>query len=134
MKDLLQKINELSKKRIKSFKNNDENSFYKWPKTYIDAIRLELEESNDEFRENNSVYLEDELWDVLWTYMCLLNSLEKDWYITDVEKVFERSFKKYSWRINVDTWINNWKWSDTKKIQKRELDKEHLLSQQKKFW
>lgn len=129
MKDLLSKINKLSQKRLEYYFNHKWDGFYKGEETYINAIRNELEEVKDEIKKNNSVLLEDELWDVLWTYLCLLNSLEKEWFITSTDKVFERSYKKYSERIDVITWKNNWEWRDVKNKQKRDLEKEKLSSQ-----
>ena len=127
MKELIQKINNLSKKRIEYYSKHQWDWFYKWEETYINALRNELEEAKDELKKWNSVYLEDELWDVFWTYICLLNSLEKEWFISSSEKVMERAYKKYTWRINQETWENNWDWQEIKKKQKRDLEKENLL-------
>ena len=127
MKDLLEKINKLSEKRIDFYENNDDKGFYKWSETYFKQIPEELIEALDENKLNNSVYLEDELWDVLWCYLCLLNWLKAEWKITSVEKVFERSYKKFTWRLNEKTWENNWIWNEVKKIQKKELKKENDL-------
>jgi len=128
MKNLLEKINTLSKKRIKFYeKNNWDNWFYKWSETFFEQISLELQEVLDENKLNNSIYLEDELWDVLWCYLNLLHSLKNEWKITSVKKVFERSYKKFTWRIEEETWENNWKWNEIKKSQKEELKKENDL-------
>ena len=126
MKNLIEKINNLSEKRINFYENNDDKGFYKWNKTYIDSMIWEIEEVKAEIKDNNSVHLEDELWDVFWTYICLLNSLKEEWLITSVEKVFERSYKKFSWRINEIDWTNNWEWSEVKKCQKESLELEKL--------
>jgi len=52
-----------------------------------------------ELKENNTVYLEDELADVLWCYLCLTHSLHKKAYISDPKKIFERAYKKYDERL-----------------------------------
>ena len=127
MKNLLEKINNLSEKRIKFYWENEGDGFYKWSKTYFDQIPLELEEALEENKLNNSVYLEDELWDVLWDYLCLLNWLKSEWKISSVEKVFERSYKKFTWRIDEETWGNNWEWKEVKKKQKEELKEENEM-------
>jgi hypothetical protein len=57
----------------------------------------------------------------------LLNSLKAEWKINSVENVFKRAYKKYSERINKNTWENNWLWKDVKKLQKEELKKENDL-------
>ena len=132
MKELLEKINTLSEKRLKFYwKNGWDNWFYKWSKTYFEQMAKELQEALDENRLNNSVYLEDELWDVLWCYLWLLNWLKNEWKITSVEKVFERSYKKFTWRIVEEDWTNNWEWQEVKKVQKAELKKENDLKYNK---
>lgn len=117
------KIKELSARRIK-FLIENKIDFYKWHKTYLDWLRDELKEAEDEIMDNNSVHLEDELWDVFWDYLCLLHSLEDEWKITSVEKVFERCYKKFSGRIS-DEWKNRGDWGEIKNIQKQELKIEH---------
>jgi len=118
---LLEKLNNLSKKRIEYFLLKWDNmSFYKGSETYWKQIRLELDEAEQEIN-TNKVYLEDELWDVLWDYLCLLNSLKKEWKIDSLEKVIERAFTKYSWRINEQTWDYNWSWQEIKQKQKEKL-------------
>ena len=93
-------------------------------KIYLDWVIEELEEAKAELRKNNSVHLEDELWDVLWDYLNLIFFLDKEWYI-DHKNVFKRSLKKFSWRLN---WIKSWiTWWEIKKHQKAELKKEHNL-------
>lgn len=117
------KVKELSNKRIKYFIKN-KIPFYKWNQTYIDWIKDELQEVEDEIKENNSVYLEDELWDLFWDYLCLLHSLENEWKISSVEKVFERSYEKFSERIWVN-WTEWQNWDKIKKAQKQKREKEH---------
>ena len=130
MNDLFEKINDLSKKRINYLHNINNRGFYKWAQTYFDWVLDEIQEVKDEYRENNSVYLEDELWDVFWDYMCLLHSLEQEKKI-DMEKVFERCYKKFSERIWVN-WDWNWNnWQEVKQAQKQELLQEHNLKYKK---
>ena len=92
------------------------------PKTYAEWIIDELKEAEDEMRENNSVYLEDELWDIFWDYLNMLYCLEKKWYITK-ENVFKRCEKKFLERT--DALRNEISWNDIKKKQKKELLEEH---------
>ena len=119
----IEKIITLSKKRIGHLHHVDNRGFYEWYETYIDWIHAELNEAIDEIAHHNSVYLEDELGDVFWDYMCLLHSLEEDGYI-DKQKVFARCYKKFSERI----WVNGdggKTWQEVKDIQKQELKEEH---------
>ena len=128
MFNILEKLNKLSEKRIKYFESwNDDKWFYNGSKTYFKELPLEIEEAFVENKINNSVYLEDELWDILWDYLCLLNTLKIEWKISSIENVFKRSYKKFSWRINEKTWKNNWDWKEIKKLQKEELKKENDL-------
>lgn len=54
----------------------------------------------------------------------MLNSLKQEWKITSVNKVIERAYKKFSWRINVENWDYNGIWEEIKKQQKQELKNE----------
>jgi len=131
MENILKKLNLLAEKRIKFYSQDDDKDFYKWSETYFEQIPEELKEALDENKLNNSVYLEDELWDVLWCYLCLLNWLKSEGKITSIEKVFERSYKKFTWRIVEKTWKNNWDWQEVKKVQKAELKEENDLKYKK---
>lgn len=85
----------------------------------------EIQEAKAEVKENNSVYLEDELWDIFWDYLCLIETLKNEGKITNLEKVFERCYKKFSERIDEKTWKNR-DWQEVKKLQKEKLKKEHF--------
>ena len=122
MKNIFEKLDKLSQKRIEYFLKNWDN-WYKGSENYWVEIQNEIEEAKNEL-DTSYILLEDELWDILWDYLCLLHSLEKEWKITSLEKVFERAYKKYSWRINIETWENNWDWKKVKELQKQELKKE----------
>ncbi len=133
MNSIFQKIIALSESRISEFEEDIKKSdslhkdFYVWYETYLKWIIEEIEEMKDEIKLNNSVYLEDELGDVFWDYVCLLHSLQKRWYISSVEKVFERSYKKFSERIEANRqtdWCKRECWKDVKKRQKEELKNE----------
>jgi len=123
MKNIFEKIVKLSDNRVdlhmeldkKTGEDNHSIDVYKkW-------LIWEIEEAFDEIKEDNSVYLEDELWDIFWTYITLLQWLKKRWYIESVEKVFERSYKKFAWRMDYvikNDYPNSWK--EIKDIQKIE--------------
>ena len=133
MKNIFEKILKLSNDRvdfhIKLDKTTGEDNhsidvYKKW-------LVWEIDEAFDEIKKNNSVYLEDELWDIFWTYINLLQGLQKKWYITDIEKVFERSYNKFNWRLDYvikNDYPNSWK--EIKKVQKEERKKEH----EEKYW
>lgn len=125
---MLDKIQKIIQKRINYFSKN-KSDFFKWNETFFEEILKEIKEAKDEVKENNSVYLEDELWDILWDYLCIIEALKVEWKIENFEKVLERCYKKFSERINEETWESR-DWKEVKKIQKEELKKEHL----KKYW
>lgn len=89
---------------------------------YFDAMIDEIEESRPHSKINNEVFLEDELWDILWDYMNMIYLLEKEWKIK-WRSVFEKVLKKYNERtLALEKWIS---WSEIKKEQKERLLKEH---------
>ena len=124
MNNKIELLNNLSEKRIKYFLLKwDEMTWYKWSKTYWENLKWEIQEAEAEINTHQA-YLEDELWDVLWDYLCLLNSLKSEWKITSVERVMDRALTKFSWRINKDTWDYNWDWQEIKKVQKEKIEEE----------
>lgn len=121
---MLQIIKQKLVVNTKQCDNDNENYLKKWLESdfYLDAIIHEVEETRPHMKEKNAVYLEDELWDILWDYMNLIYLLEREWKI-DAWKVLERSVKKYSERTNA---LENWMtWDEIKKIQKQKLLQEH---------
>lgn len=115
------KIN--SKMAQKTFPGKD---YWDWLShtIYLPWIKNEVDEVVPEIKKNNSVYLEDELWDIFWAYINLLHCLEMEWYISK-EKVFKRAYKKYDERITgLEDWVL---WDDIKVTQKTKLKKEHNL-------
>lgn len=124
MNNKIELLNNLSEKRIKYFLLKwDEMTWYKWSRTYWENLKWEIQEAEAEINTHQA-YLEDELWDVLWDYLCLLNSLKSEWKITSVERVMDRALTKFSWRINKDTWDYNWDWQEIKKMQKVKIEEE----------
>ena len=71
-------------------------NWYKWSITYFNGLKDEIEEVSEELKENNSVYLEDELWDILWGYLNFLKWLKEEWKIKSMKSVIQRCEKKYS--------------------------------------
>lgn len=89
----------------------------------------EIEEVLEQFKENNTVYLEDELWDLLWIYLNLLIKVEKEWLIEDRKNVLQRALDKFSgrlailWQETIEERQNYW--DTVKKKQKEKLLEEH---------
>lgn len=135
MKNLIEKITKLSESRIQEFIDT-KNSWYKWHETYLEWIDNEFKEMKNEIKIDNSVYLEDELWDIFWDYMCLLSSLKQEWLISSEKKVFERCWKKFSeriWAVRKSVPWQDWIWKKIKAGQKIELknEQEKILLEKK---
>lgn len=94
-------------------------------------IKWEIKEVEDELREKNSVYLENELWDIAYCYFNAILRLHKEGYI-DKNKVFQRAEKKFRERLwawwkeeERNLWYNSEIWKNVKARQNRELADEH---------
>lgn len=92
--------------------------------TYLNEMEKEIHEVRQELiKENNTVYLEDELCDIIWDYLNLVHNLHKQYPEISLKKILKRTYKKFDFRIN-----SCWKWmlwADVKKIQKETLKKRH---------
>jgi NTP pyrophosphatase (non-canonical NTP hydrolase) len=98
MLEHIQQIISRSQARMTHFQT-EESSRYKGAETYFEEIRKEIDEAEAENRDKNQIYLEDELGDVFWDYVMLLNALASEGKISSIEKVFERCHKKFSERV-----------------------------------
>ena len=102
---------------------DQQNDWYSGSETYFEEIKKELEEVKVEIDSGRQPHLEEELGDVLWDYLNLLTSLEKEGKI-ELEKVFERAIVKYGERI--DAIEKGGSWSKIKATQKKRLEAEFL--------
>jgi NTP pyrophosphatase (non-canonical NTP hydrolase) len=89
--------------------------------TYFQELKKEIDEVSDELDSNRQCYLEDELGDVFWDYLNLLQNLEAEGKIL-TEKVFERTSKKYEERLAAIS--SGSSWASIKDKQKLELETE----------
>ncbi len=124
LKQLMQVVDKKFNLHFQQCKNWKLPLLKKWIESdyYLDAIIDEIEEVRWELKHNNTIYLEDELWDILWDYLNLLYCLEKEGK-ANMTNVLKRSLKKYSQRTDgLEKWIS---WNDIKAWQKQELKKEH---------
>jgi hypothetical protein len=70
------------------------------------------------------VFLEDELWDILWTILRIIELSDQE-KVINKDKILHRIEKKFSQRTyGLRDWL---KWNDIKKEQKIELKKEQDL-------
>lgn len=92
---------------------------------YLSGLKDEVEEVVVEVKENNAVYLEDELSDIAWDYACVLASLEQKGLIKSAEAVLAHGLEKYSERAPAFLEASEDHWETVKKIQKEVLKKRH---------
>lgn len=124
MYDTLQSLLHLVKRKYLWYTHHGPEDWLKFKK-YIDEMKGELEEVEEEIIPYNTVYLEDECGDVLWDYLNLLYTLKEEWYISSVERVFTRCLKKYTQRINdKEKWILRDKTKTQQKKQRLEEAKQ----------
>ena len=117
----IQKIIWLSETRIPHLIQHGMGGFH-GSDTFVEWIENEMIEMKDELRLWNRVLLEDELWDIFWDYICLLENLEQEGKISK-EKVFDRCWTKFSERLKSDG-SDNGDWAEVKKKQKERLIQE----------
>ena len=67
-----------------------------WRKIFSE-LKDEIEESIEALDNNDIDELEEELWDILWVFLILVNKLEIEDNI-NIEKIYEKIYKKMSSR------------------------------------
>ena len=92
---------------------------------YLGGLKDEIEEVTAEIKDQNTVYLEDELSDIAWDYACVLASLEQKGLIESAEAVLAHGLEKYSRRAPAFLETTEDHWDSIKKLQKEELKKRH---------
>ncbi len=65
----------------------------------LNAIVEEVKEVKEEIRPNNVAHLEDELSDILWGWLTIVEKLKDKGYVTSHEAILQRGLKKYEERI-----------------------------------
>ena len=124
---MLQKLIDIVQKK---YKIDQTQEWYKGSKTYFDWLIDETKEVEDELKDNNKVYLEDELWDILWVYLNMIEGLKDEWKIDSLESILQRAEKKFWERIDtISGWetqkIRSAAWKRVKDKQKAENKTEH---------
>jgi len=92
----------------------------------LDSITEEVEEVREEIKPNNLAHLEDELGDILWGWLILVEKLKEREFVGSHEDIFKRTLKKYEERIlplNGDE-NDNKIWKEVKAKQKIMLEEE----------
>ena len=92
----------------------------------LNAIVDEVQEVKEEIKPNNIAHLEDELSDVLWGWLTIVEKLKDEGYVRSHEAILERGLKKYEERILAlkgderDHAI----WKEVKERQKEKLERQ----------
>jgi NTP pyrophosphatase (non-canonical NTP hydrolase) len=90
--------------------------------TYLNELKTEIIEVEEELQLERVCYLEDELADVLWDYLNVLKCLEEEKGISSCS-VLNRAYVKYNERVTAIE--NNISWEDIKNEQNNKLSNEH---------
>ena len=97
MKDLKKLINLVAHKHQIDLKRKNEKFMdTNW---IAQAIVDEVKEVQEEIKPNNIAHLEDELSDVLWGWLTLIENLKESGYVESHEAILKRALKKYEERI-----------------------------------
>ncbi len=92
----------------------------------IGQLLSEIQEVKDEIRPNNKPFLEDELGDILWGWLVLVQKMKSKGLVTSHESIIKRALKKYEERIlplKGDKRDNDI-WKEVKAKQKKRLNNE----------
>ncbi len=98
-----------------------EGTWFKSCDTYLQAMIEEVGEVRAEIASGRQCFLEDELGDLLWNFVCVLEHLNIEDKI-DKQKVYERAVQKYKERVTGREPGESWE--SVKKRQKLELCRE----------
>ena len=93
----------------------------------MEEIIDEVREVKEEIKENNHIYIDDELADILWGWLMLVKKTNNKNLSSDIETVTQKALIKYSQRVNSlrGDIKDNRRWKDVKELQKRRLEEEH---------
>ncbi|WP_028973557.1 MazG nucleotide pyrophosphohydrolase domain-containing protein [Spirochaeta cellobiosiphila] len=119
MEDIIDKLVNLVKRKMAL---DEHTNWVSSSAVYMNELRGELEEVNDEIVSNRLCFLEDELGDILWDYINIIMCLEQEKGIT-LDSVIKRVFSKYDERISGLESGQTWK--EIKNKQKLRLEQEY---------
>ena len=100
----------------------------------LQAIRDEIDEVQEEIKPKNRVHLEDELSDILWGWLTLIENLKDKGYVHSHESILKQALKKYEERILplYGDERDHEVWREVKSRQKEVLEREKLIENIKK--
>ncbi len=136
MNKIIKKILELSDYNIK---NNTFAIRQNAGKKYLIETIEEIKEALIEYKENNKIYLEDELGDIFWDWLQAVKIAERDGLIKNADNVFQHLLEKYTERLEIldtneyqkekikyDNDHISQEWINVKNKQKAELKRKHI--------
>jgi len=123
--DSIEEIIALAEENISSNPTITEVTSYEVAERYTKAIAAEAAEVLVEVKENNAVYLADELGDIFWTFMQLVVLSKERGLISSVDEVFEAAVEKYKERMPAFLERDNTKWDKIKSVQKERMAMRH---------
>jgi len=93
------------------------------------SIINEVYEVKEEIKPNNKAHLEDELSDILWGWLTLIEKLKDSGYVEGHEAIIKRALKKYQERILplCGDARDHGIWREVKEEQKRVLEEERAI-------
>ena len=93
---------------------DEKGTWSKGSQSYLAGIKNEVDEVIEETPKSRQCYLEDELGDILWNYLNVLTTMEKETGI-EPKAVLIRACRKYEARVSaIESGI---KWSEIKEQQ-----------------
>ena len=124
MKELKELIKLVAYKHQLDLKRNEEK--YMDTDWIAQSIVDEVKEVQEEIKPNNIAHLEDELSDILWGWLTLIENLKDKGYVKSHESIIERALKKYEERILplYGDERDHDVWREVKAKQKEALEKE----------
>ena len=96
--DDLKEIIELAEYKSKIDKKRGEEKYFDF-NWLLNEISNELLEVKEEIKPKNIPYLEDELGDILWGWIILVQKLKEQNLVTSHQNILQRALKKYQERI-----------------------------------
>lgn len=115
-------LGELQKIAALKSQRDIKGTWFQGSSTYLDALIEEVAEVKAELYSDRQCFLEDELGDLLWDFVCLIEHLELEGKINK-DRVFQRSVNKYAERVTNRSPGDSW--DSVKLRQKLALQKEY---------
>ena len=125
---MIDKLIELASLKDNIDKKRGETKYFEddW---IIGELLSEIKEVKDEIHPNNKPFLEDELGDILWGWLVLVQKLKSKGFVDSHEAIIQRVIKKYSQRMRslIGDSSDDKRWQEVKEQQKEALKQEQEL-------